>query len=821
MNNDGTKNLCFSLMKADTEDEVFRLLQEAGYWDNPAAWRYYGDDESNASMIGAQMSKPEPAIVEKLINSVDASLVNECLRRGINPEADAAPKSIHDAVARFFDEGVTSSLAGEIKEWSKQKRTEIAKNITIAATGNKKNPCFTISDQGEGQTPNDMPDTFLSLHRRNKVKIQFVQGKFNMGGTGVLEFCGKHRMQLILTRRNPSLLKIKTANGSDTFWGFTIVRRENPTGGLRMPVYKYLAPVNSENVPEKAGVLRFSSDTMPIFPIRNEPYSREAEWGSLIKLYEYRYKNQSHILMRDGLLYKIDLLLPEIALPIRLHECRDYKGGPASYDTTLTGVGVRLADGAENLEPGFPTSSPMKVMGHDMRLTIYALKKGTEKTYKRNEGIIFTVNGQTHGNIPADFFRRKTVGHSFLQDSILVMIDCSALNEIDRYDLFMNSRDRLRSAELLSAIEVDLEDLLKHHQLLKDLKERRKREEIEGKLSDNKPLEDMLEEILKKSPTLSSLFLFGKKLSTPFKTKDVAGGETEYEGKKFPTYFKFRNKKYRERLQKQCHSNMRCRVQFETDAENEYFSRNVDRGEFTLLLIEGDTRIPAENYVGPNLENGIANLSITLPSSCAVGDDLHLIASVNDSTQLEPFINELEIKVIKEATVKPGKKTKTKPPTDVSGTDRELPMGITIPQIIPVYEEDWEQHGFDKFSAIKLRTDSPSGDDNEDVQEYSFFINMDNIYLKSEMKTSSSASEFISARFKYGMVLLGLAVIYDDKKKRKPENGEELGDEAENIEDRVKLFCNAIAPVLVPMIEYLGGELNLEELSSAHAGETE
>jgi len=311
MNNEGSKNLCLSLMKADTEDEVLRLLQDAGYWDNPAAWRYYGDDESNASIIGAQMSKPEPAIVEKLINSVDACLVNECLRRGINPESSDAPKSIHDAVARFFDEGVKSSMAGEIKEWSIEKRTEIAKNITLAATGNKRNPCFTIADQGEGQTPDEMPETFLSLHRRNKVKIQFVQGKFNMGGTGVLEFCGKHRMQLILTRRNPALLRKKTVNDSDTLWSFTIVRRENPTGGLRMPVYKCLAPVNSETVHGEGGVLRFSSKTMPIFPSRNSPYSREAEWGSLIKLYEYRYKNQSHILMRDGLLYKIDLLLPE------------------------------------------------------------------------------------------------------------------------------------------------------------------------------------------------------------------------------------------------------------------------------------------------------------------------------------------------------------------------------------------------------------------------------------------------------------------------------------------------------------------------------
>ncbi len=148
-------------------------------------------------------------------------------------------------------------------------------------------------------------------------------------------------------------------------------------------------------------------------------------------------------------------------------------------------------------------------------------------------------------------------------------------------------------------------------------------------------------------------------------------------------------------------------------------------------------------------------------------------------------------------------------------------MGINIPQPVDVYEEDWEKHGFDKFSAVKLRTDSTVDDENEDVQEYIFFINMDNIYLKSEMKTSSYDAYFVKARFKYGMVLIALAIIYDTKKKREPENEEEPEEKEENIEDRVKRFCDAIAPVLVPMIEYLGGELKLEEMSSGLAGETE
>ena len=42
-------------------------------------------------------------------------------------------------------------------------------------------PCLTVADQGEGQTPDTFPDTFMSIQRNNKLRIPFVQGKFNMG----------------------------------------------------------------------------------------------------------------------------------------------------------------------------------------------------------------------------------------------------------------------------------------------------------------------------------------------------------------------------------------------------------------------------------------------------------------------------------------------------------------------------------------------------------------------------------------------------------------------------------------------------------------
>jgi len=436
MNNNQKKELCLALMRADSEKEVIQNLIDAGYWENKRVWRLYGDRENNFSTIGNQQNRPDAALVEKLINSVDARLMHECLSRGINPESPAAPQSIRDAVGRFFEDGrrAGSIYGGQIKAWDNEMRREVAKGITLAATGAKPqdgDPCLTITDQGEGQTPRKFLDTFLSLDKSNKLRIPFVQGKFNMGGTGVLEFCGKQNLQLILSRRSPHILNRNFDHPTDEEWGFTIVRRENPTGNEKSSCYAFLAPVGSDEVQRKGHVLTFTADTMPIFPDLAEPYSREAEWGTLIKLYEYSLPgHRSHILLPTGLLSRLELLLPELALPIRLHECRaGYKGHKGSMDTTLTGLGVRLDEGgkAENLEPDFPSSGPLTCAGEPMTATIYAFKKDRAKTYRRNEGIIFTVNGQTHGHLTTDFFSRNNVRMSYLSDSILVIVDCTAI----------------------------------------------------------------------------------------------------------------------------------------------------------------------------------------------------------------------------------------------------------------------------------------------------------------------------------------------------------------------------------------------------------
>ena len=220
-NANNTKQLCLNLIHADTEAEVIELLSPAGYWDDPKAWRWLGDEKYNYSSVGNQQSKAEQAIIEKLINSIDSKLIAAARLAGIDPESSKSPDTISEARELFFKE--------QLKDAEK-----LSRSITVSATGSKPpgRPCFTIVDDGEGQTPETMPKTILSLHAGNKDKIKFVQGKFHMGGTGVLEFCGLERnLQLVVSKRNPAFLSSPLENPIDADWSFTVVRRDDPLPG--------------------------------------------------------------------------------------------------------------------------------------------------------------------------------------------------------------------------------------------------------------------------------------------------------------------------------------------------------------------------------------------------------------------------------------------------------------------------------------------------------------------------------------------------------------------------------------------------------------
>ena len=763
------KDLCIALAQSESEREVIDILKKWGYWDNPTAWRYYGDNENNFAVIGNQQSAPDSALVEKIINSVDAVLMRECLRRGIDPESNDAPPTIEDALEVFFDikHGMLTNLLP-------RKRRELAENILLVATGKKSSPNYLIIDKGEGQTPKKMPETFLSLTKSNKLRIPFVQGKFNMGGTGALQFCGKHNLQLIISKRDPQIVEIEGDDGTSEYWGFTIIRRVDPEKGMKSSTFKYLAP--------SGNILMFKTKSLPLLP-GDYPilYEKPLEWGTFIKLYEYQLVGFKTAVYFD-LYYRLAVLLPNIALPVLLVERRkEYKA--QAYDIVLSGLSVRLEeDKYSNIEEGFPSSANVKIKGQEMKIQIFVFKRGKEIHYKtRKEGVIFTVNGQAHGFIPDSFFTRKSVGMSYLADSLLIIADCSKFDGRTREDLFMNSRDRLREGELKKEIESKLVDLIKKHQGLRELKERRRREEIEGKIGDAKPLVEVIEKVIKNSPALSKLFVEGVKITNPFNLTVTGQNEKPFEGKQYPTYFRL-IKEFSSNRPKRCPINQRFRVQFETDAENNYFTRDLNPGEFKLTLNDG---VLVEDYV-LNLWNGIANLTVALPENCKVGDLLKYKVEVNDISRVNPFLITFYVLVGPAAEKKEGKSgERIKPPGDRKG-ERLIPSSFDVPNIKEVRRSEWDKFGFDKESALKIK------DTGE--ERYDFYINMDNVYLLTEIKGRvESDPKVLESQYKYGMVLIGMSLLKELEEK-----------EEESIYERIYEVTKAISPVLLPMIATLG-----------------
>ena len=250
-----------ALVHAEHEDEVDRILERAGFsFRNEGAWRPLGGEENNFSTVGNQQTEATAALVEKVINGIDAVLMAECFRRGIDPEGPKAPVSMSAAVEQFID-----VKDGRLDNLAASEQTLLADRIHLVAVGDKLSPCYLVVDRGEGQSPAAFPETFLSLNKSNKMRIPFVQGKFNMGGTGALQFCGnEHKVQLIVSRRNPVLLASGHSH-RDTQWGFTIVRREPPTAGVKSSVFTYLAPVGARENPY-GDILTFSADEWQIFP---------------------------------------------------------------------------------------------------------------------------------------------------------------------------------------------------------------------------------------------------------------------------------------------------------------------------------------------------------------------------------------------------------------------------------------------------------------------------------------------------------------------------------------------------------------------------
>lgn len=774
------------LVLAETEEGVEKLLHDAGYLtDDSDLWKAYGH-ENNFAQIGNQQSDPTGAFVEKIINSIDAMLLGACYQHQINPEGPQAPQSMIEAVDRFF--GVRD---GRLNNLSNQQLRDLATHINVVAVGSKDHPNYLIADRGEGQTPAKFPNTFLSLTRSNKIHIPFVQGKFNSGGTGVLQFCGtgKKNYQLIVSRRQPGC-PVDPDDSTWNRWGFTIVRRLLPANGRRSSMYVYLAP--GGEIPS------FEADTIRVLPGPSgsnrpaTPYAVDLPYGTCIKLYDYRWKAKSLFTLEGR--YELEKFLQTSCLPFRLTEAREVFPKAHYYSTTVKGGWLSATETEEGeskkLEDGFPAYAGLHLEGIGTLPYQLAVFKPVKEDRRIPRGVLFVINGQVHGGLPADFVSRK-LNFDYLtgkRGPLLVLVDCTTMNEQVREDFFMASRDRIRRNEVYSFIEDKLAKALKEHPGLQELNQKRRKEDIEHHLNKETPI-DVFQKILKADSTLATLFAVGSRLSAG---AGPAKPPSPFVGRKFPTFFRLKSPK--EGATKGCPVNLAARVEFETDADNDYFTRADCPGTIT---IEPSLDLLEQNH----LWNGRYETRFRVPWDAEVGTLIPFTVTVSDVYHINPFVCQFTLRADPEVADNPPEGSEEKPKAPNGRPPRTV---FAEPNLCEVRKEEWEEYtpAFTLYESIRILRDGQGG--------YDYYLNLDNFFLKHQVANAKEDDKpLVRYWFTWGLVLASFGMLKEAERRMKDtvaSNGEEDPENEGGGEDdlkRINHACNGLAQVIIPIIRTL------------------
>ncbi|MDY6993847.1 MAG: hypothetical protein SVR94_14765, partial [Pseudomonadota bacterium] len=505
----------------------------------------------------------------------------KCFEKSIDPKASSAPQSMEEAKKEFFDRPEDWDLAGS--------RMNQAKNIQIIADGPRLTPSLVIYDNGEGQRPEDFEDTFLSLLRGNKNEIHFVQGKYNMGGSGAIVFCGKKGYQLIASKRY---------DGKGSF-GFTLIR-EHPLSKEEQTTrkntwYEYLV----------------INDEIPAFEMNGldlKLHDKRFETGTIIKLYSYDLPSGSRSVISRDLNQSINEFLFEPALPVLTVDTKERYPDDINLERDLYGLKRRLErDDSKYVEEHFTEHFKDKLFG-EANVTCYVFKsridgrtvKETKETiqrefFKNNMSVLFSINGQVHGHYTSEFITRS-LKLNLLKNHLLIHVDCTKMDYNFRKELFMASRDRLKGGEESTELRHFLARKLRSSKGRLSQIEKRRKASLSVDSGDTKQL---LKDFTKSLPMNSDLlklldqtFKLDKKKDKPQKKQKNKTHTTEKEEeepfnpKRFPTFLKLRAKNDGEKEVAKIPLGGENNILFDTDVEDHYLHRIDEPGELKIALLD-------------------------------------------------------------------------------------------------------------------------------------------------------------------------------------------------------------------------------------------
>jgi hypothetical protein len=673
------------LYRASTEKALEVVLDRYPMLQSADHWRPYGRIESNYGVVENQQASPIPALCEKLTNATDAILMRRCVEEGIDPRSASAPRSMEEAVERFFPNAAS---------WNQSSfRKDQAENIQVIARGPKMDTSLVIYDNGEGQRPENFEDTFLSLLAGNKNEIHFVQGKYNMGGAGAIAFCGKNRYQLIGSKR---------FDGTGNF-GFTLLRRH---------------PLSTtERVSKKNTWYEYLSidGIIPSFPITELDlglFKRKFKTGTIIKLYSYDLPSGSRSVISRDLNQSLNEFLFSPALPIYTVDTKERYPDDRNPQRDLYGLKRRLEEDESRYVGEFFSEDIVEHGVGRAKVTCYVFRtKIEDKTaaeskdsirrefFKNDMSVVFSVHGQVHGHYTAEFITRS-LKFPLLRDYLLIHVDCTDLKLEYRNELFMASRDRVKDGEESRALRKRLAQVLVKGRL-KDIYEERK----SSITVESKDAEDLLKSFTKNLPLQSDLMrLLGqtfkleankdggapdKKKRQPTNTEST-NDERVFLPKRFPSFFKIHSKSDNGIPVVTVPLGGERTIKFSTDVEDQYFDRVDDPGQLQIAILGIDAntanggtkpglpRKPGEllNVVTSSPHKGTIRVAVNPTEDVKVGDAITIRAQLSGESAA---FSELVLLKITEPEKKQDKKT--------DGID-DPDSTLGLPRLTLVYENE-------------------------------------------------------------------------------------------------------------------------------------
>ena len=800
------EDLFWQLYRCPIEGDVHTVLKEAYLLEFPDNWKPYGGNDNNYGVVENQQASPIPALVEKVTNGIDAILERRCFEEGLDPKSPKSPGSIQEGVSTFFPDHKNWDLTAHRKQQSEM--------LQIIADGPRMETSLVIFDDGVGQAPEDFESTFLSLLRGNKNEIHFVQGKYNMGGAGAVVFCGKHRYQLVASKRFD--------NNSE--FGFTLVRRHPLTATEEVTRkntwYEYL--VIDGKIPS------FQIDELDL-GLAN----RKFRTGSVIKLYSYDLPSGSRSVISRDLNQSLNEYLFSPALPILTVDTETRYPDDRNLERDLFGLQRRLEDDNSKYVQTYFSDEINDAEIGALKVTSYVFNaraegrssKDTRSTiqrefFKNRMVVLFSMNGQVHGHLTSEFISRS-LKFPLLKDHLLIHVDCTGIKTSVRNELFMASRDRLKGGEESRSLRKRIAALLSGGRL-KEINSSRKAslniegndaEELLRNMTRHMPLKQDLAKLLNQTFRLDDP-RDGKrpKTQTKKKTETPPSNKSEFAPQQFPSTFQIEVKAKNEGGLPlvMLPAGSSKTIRFSTDVEDHYFDRVSEPGALRIALLGpeisdsdgGDqpgtlTDIKSVlNVVKSSPTSGTIRVHVNATEELSVGDKVTLRAELTrPSGTLEQIFM---VKVTDPENKKPSNKPGETP------DDR-----LGLPEPVMVYREPredgpakvmtWEkldENGIDMSHETVVH---PLADEDGLSAVY---INMDSTALlnyRSGLKTAEAIS--VAEKRYFSAVYFHTLFLFAITKNRKYSLHREANDAVEEPVELTEyisdLFTNAYAQFLL------------------------